>query len=234
VAFQWADYDRAFIRRRYDRISSLIVFFEWLFFLPAGFRREAAAWLGLKRGDSVLEIGCGTGRNLPYLREAVGAGGQVYGVDLSAGMLARAHDLTEANNWANVSLVQADAAEYVAPRPLDAILFGLSYNTMPHHLTVLRHALTQLRPGGRLVIMDAKVPPGLGGRLILPLSVWLMKLTVLGNPHIRPWDHLAPLTEDFVMQEFLLGSYYICRGTKSSSPSSGHASDESSDRTPRS
>ena len=45
-------------------------------------------------------------------------------------------------------------------------MFGLSYNTMPHHLAVLHHAWNQLRPGGRLVVMDAKLPPGLGGRLI--------------------------------------------------------------------
>ena len=37
----------------------------------------------------MLEIGCGTGRNFPYLRRQVGPTGMVYGVDLSAGMLRR-------------------------------------------------------------------------------------------------------------------------------------------------
>ena len=36
--------------------------------------------------------------------------------------------------------------------------------------------------------MDATVPPGRWGRMILPLSVWLMKHTLLGNPYIHPWD----------------------------------------------
>lgn len=94
------------------------------------------------------------------------------------------------------------------------MLFSLSYNTMPHHRAVLAHALAQLRPGGRIVIMDAKLPPGIAGRLVLPFSVWLMKRTVLGNPYVRPWEHLAPLTTDFAMQEYLFGSYYVCRGTK--------------------
>ena len=67
-------------------------------------------------------------------------------------------------------------------------MFGLSYNTMPHHLAVLHDAWNQLRPGGRLVVMDAKLPPGLGGRLILPFSLWLMKRTMLGNPLIKPWE----------------------------------------------
>ena len=70
-------------------------------------------------------------------------------------------------------MTQDDAANYNAPEPLDGVLFGFSYNTMPHHLAVLEHALRQLRPGGRLVIMDAKLPPGRGGQLILPFSLGL-------------------------------------------------------------
>ena len=214
MTYQWVDCDRDFVARRYDRIAGLITFFEWLLCVPEGFRRRAAESLELRRGDRVLEIGCGTGRNLPYLREAVGPAGRVYGVDLSDGMLTKANELCDRHQWNNVTLVRRDAVEYSAPEPLDGIIFGLSYNTMPHHRAVLRHALTLLRPGGRIVIMDAKVPPGRSGRMILPFSAWLMRLTLLGNPYIRPWEHLAEVTDQFDMQEFLFGSYYICRGVK--------------------
>jgi ubiquinone/menaquinone biosynthesis C-methylase UbiE len=211
---QWIDQDRDSVVRRYDRLAGLITLFEWLLFLPPGFRRKAASRLNLKPGDHVLEIGCGTGRNLPYLREAVGPQGHVYGVDISEGMLDRARTLCDRNHWDNVELVKSDAAEYAPPRPLDGVIFGLSYNTMPHHLAVLRHSWNLLRPGGSLVIMDAKLPPGLGGKLVLPFALWLMKRTMLGNPLIRPWDDLARLTDKCDMQEFMLGSYYICRGIK--------------------
>jgi demethylmenaquinone methyltransferase/2-methoxy-6-polyprenyl-1,4-benzoquinol methylase len=170
--------------------------------------------LALKRGDRVLEIGCGTGRNLPYLREAVGPEGRIYGVDLSAGMLARAHALCERNCWSNVTMIQTDAAEYSPPEPVDGVIFGLCYNTIPHHLTVLHHALRHLRPGGRLVIMDAKLPPGRAGRLLLPFSLWLMRATMLGNPLIQPWKNLRPLVDNFAMEEFVLGSWYLCCGDK--------------------
>jgi ubiquinone/menaquinone biosynthesis C-methylase UbiE len=66
------DCERAFIAQRYDRIAGLIGVFDRLFFLPPHLRRRAAARLDLKPGDRVLEIGCGTGRNFPFLREAVG------------------------------------------------------------------------------------------------------------------------------------------------------------------
>jgi ubiquinone/menaquinone biosynthesis C-methylase UbiE len=211
---RWIDQDRDAVIQRYDRLAGLITLFEWLLFVPPGFRRKAAARLDLKPGDRVLEIGCGTGRNFPYLREAVGPQGRVYGVDISSGMLARARMLCDRNQWDNVELIKSDAAEYVPPQPLDGVMFGLSYNTMPHHLAVLRHSWNLLRPGGSLVIMDAKLPPGLSGKIVLPFALWLMKQTMLGNPLIRPWDELARLTDKFDMREFMFGSYYICRGIK--------------------
>ena len=168
MTYQWVDCGRDVVSRRYDRIAKFIPFFDWLFFVPWDLRRKAVRTMGLSRGDSVLEIGCGTGRNFAYLREAVGPEGRIFGVDISPGMLRQAERLREANDWHNIELPECDAADYTATVPLDAVLFSLSYNTMPHHRTVLRHAWQQPRPGGRLVIMDAKVPPGWGGRLVLP------------------------------------------------------------------
>ena len=110
--------------------------------------------------------------------------------------------------------LQQDAAEFAPPEPLDGVMFGLSYNTMPHHLAVLHHAWNLLRPGGRLVVMDAKLPPGLGGRLILPFSLWLMKRTMLGNPLIKPWEDVARLAGTIEMEQFMFGSWYICTATK--------------------
>ena len=131
------------------------------------------------------------------LREAVGAEGHVYGVDLSEGMLAKAKRLVAQRKWDNVTLINSDAAGYAAPEIVDGVIFSLSYATMPHHLEVLRHAWNQLRPEKLLVIMDARLPAGIRGKLLRPLTLWMMKLTVLGNPDLRPWDELRELTADF-------------------------------------
>jgi ubiquinone/menaquinone biosynthesis C-methylase UbiE len=212
---EWIDLAPRLVAKRYDRLSGLIPLFDYLFFQPPGFRAKAVDRLELRPGQHVLEIGCGTGRNLPFLSGAVGPQGRVYGVDLSPGMLTRARELCQRNDWRNVELIEGDAAQYRAPVPLDGVMFGLSYNTMPHHLTVLREAWDQLRPGGRLVIMDAKLPPGLGGRLVLPFGLWLMRHTMLGNPLIKPWEDLARLAGAIEMEQFMLGSWYICRAIKS-------------------
>jgi ubiquinone/menaquinone biosynthesis C-methylase UbiE len=223
---EWIDRDRAFVARRYDRLARLITLFEWLLFVPGKFREKAVATLELKPGDRVLEIGCGTGRNLCALREAVGDTGHVYGVDLSAGMLSRAHKLVADHQWRNVTLVHRDAVDYEAPEPLDGVLFSFSYNTMPHHLAVLNRAVGQLRPGGRVCVMDAKLPPGRCGRMLLPFSVWLMKHTLLGNPYIHPWEHVARATEEVQIEAFLFSAYYICCGTKRGEAQSSNSFEE--------
>jgi demethylmenaquinone methyltransferase/2-methoxy-6-polyprenyl-1,4-benzoquinol methylase len=211
---RWRDYDTPFVRRRYDRLAKFFVFFEWLFLLPRKIRSRAVSALELKPGDSVLEVGCGTGRNLALLVQAVGPQGHVYGLDLSEGMLAEAEALCTESGWQNVTLIRSDAAEHTLPDPVDGVIFSLSYATMSHHREVLKHAWTQLRSGGSLVIMDAKLPSGVLGKLLRPTTIWTMKLTVLGNPDVRPSDDLRELTAEVDYEEMQFGTYYICRGRK--------------------
>jgi len=211
---EWPIYDRDVICQRYNRIAAFIPFFEYAFFIPSGLRKRAVDQLKLRRGDRVLEVGCGTGRNFPFLREAVGPEGRIYGVDVSEGMLRRARKLCGRRRWTNFVLIEADAADYVSQELFDGALFSFSYNVMPHHHSVLRQVWKQLHPGGRLVIVDARLPPGLFGKLIRPFATWLMKQTLLGNPLIRPWQYHAALVDDFQMEDFRFGSYYICCGTK--------------------
>jgi ubiquinone/menaquinone biosynthesis C-methylase UbiE len=229
VAYAWADCDRYTVGNRYDRMARFIPLFDRVLFLPRDSREKAVARLDLTAGDSVLDIGCGTGRSLPYLQQAVGPSGRVYGIDISRGMLREARKLSSAHRWSNVQLYECDAGEFTAPTPLNGVLFSLSYNTMPHHRSVLRKAWDQLLPGGRLVIMDAKVPPGLSGRLVLPFSLWLMKHTMLGNPLIHPWEELAVLTDEIDMTERLLRSYYICCGVKPMSAASDAPNSDDAD-----
>ena len=211
---KWVDYDTSFVRQRYNRLARFFVFFEWLFLLPHSIRSKAVSRLELKRGSRVLEVGCGTGRNLAPLVEAVGAEGLVYGVDLSEGMLAEAKQLCARRKWRNVELMRADAADYVLPEPVDGAIFSLSYAVIPHHRDALRLAWEQLRPGGYLVIMDAKLPSGIPGKLLYPFVVWASRLTVLGNPDIRPWEELRELTGEADCEEAQFGTYYVCRARK--------------------
>ncbi len=78
-------------------------------------RLRAVQALGLRAGDSVIDIACGTGLNFPLIEEVIGPGGRIVGVDLTDAMLTHAQDRIETNGWSNISLVQADAADFDFP-----------------------------------------------------------------------------------------------------------------------
>ncbi len=99
--------------RWYDLISAEPVY-------RAG-RRIGIAQLGLHEGDTVIDIGCGTGLNFPLIQDAIGATGRLVGLDASADMLSQARRRADRRGWANVDLLQADATT-VAPDAVIAVL----------------------------------------------------------------------------------------------------------------
>src|SRR6185312_2550317 len=92
-------------------------------------RLRAVQALGLRPGDSVVEVACGTGLNFSLIEQAIGPDGRIVGVELTDAMLAQAQHRIEANGWHNISLVEAVAAEFDFPAEVDAILstYALSH-----------------------------------------------------------------------------------------------------------
>lgn len=85
----------------YDIIATTIA--------PTAWRVRAVDALDLSRGDTVVELGCGTGANLQLLRERVGPSGRVVGIDLTPSMIAQARQRVERAGWDNVTLLRGDA-----------------------------------------------------------------------------------------------------------------------------
>ncbi|WP_222919681.1 methyltransferase domain-containing protein [Natrinema sp. SYSU A 869] len=75
----------------------------------AGLRERAAAACRLEPGDTVVEMGCGTGANLLPLRERVGPEGTVIGIDFTRPVLERARVATA--DYDNVHVLQGDATQ---------------------------------------------------------------------------------------------------------------------------
>jgi len=128
-------------------------------------RLQAVRALGLRAGDTVVDMACGTGLNFSLLEKTVGPGGRIVGVDLTDAMLARAQDRIEANGWSNVSLVQADAAGFDFPAGVKAILSTYALTQVPECAEVIAHGAKALSGGGRWVVLDLKVPGNTPGWL---------------------------------------------------------------------
>jgi ubiquinone/menaquinone biosynthesis C-methylase UbiE len=192
---------------RYDRVARLYSTLEPLYLIFPPARRRAVIALGLKPGDVVLEVGAGTGRNFPYLVEAVGPSGTVIGVDASEGMLAEAARLIERRGWSNVQLLRQDAARLQLDRDLDGVLFSLSYSVLPEPRPALRRAWELLRPGRRVVVMDMGLDRSPLGPLLDPIGRLLVKLAP-GDAYSDPWSDLAAYGEVWT-KRFLLGLFYV-------------------------
>jgi len=79
-----------------SRIALAIGFRDW------AYRKEAVAALNLKQGSSVVELGCGSGRNFALLEKAIGRDGHIIAVDLSQDMLTRARTHASRQHWSNI------------------------------------------------------------------------------------------------------------------------------------
>jgi demethylmenaquinone methyltransferase/2-methoxy-6-polyprenyl-1,4-benzoquinol methylase len=93
----------------YDWTANL---FYLIGFQGIRYRKAAIEALGLHPGDTVIELGCGTGLNFPYLKEKIGDVGKLIGIDLTAEMLEMAKHKALRHGWSNVELVQEDTMEF--------------------------------------------------------------------------------------------------------------------------
>ncbi len=110
----------------------------------------AAAELGLREGDRVLDAGCGTGRALPPLRAAVGPSGVVLGADLTPAMLEAA---VRAGRDAEGQLLLADVAALpLRSESLDAVFAAGLVAHLPRPADGLRELARVVRPGGTLAL----------------------------------------------------------------------------------
>ena len=124
--------------------------------------RAAVAEAGIRSGGVAIDVGCGTGRALPPLREAVGPGGSVIAVDLTPQMLAAAGPKSSA---AGAALILADArALPFADASVDAIFAAGLVNHLPDEVAGLRELARVTRPGGVLVLFHPSGRAALAAR----------------------------------------------------------------------
>ena len=100
----------------------------------------------MKRGDTVLDVGCGTGLCFPLLQHKLGPTGTIIGIDASSQMLHVAADRIADNGWNNVDLVTAPLATAPIDGVADAALFCAVHDVMQSP-AALRNIVDHLPPG---------------------------------------------------------------------------------------
>ncbi len=171
-------------------------------------RRLAIGRLGLHTGQSVLDVGCGTGLSLALLKQAVGRPGRVVGIEQSPQMLARAQARVQSAGLTHVKLVCAPVEEARITLRADAALLHFTHDILrrPEALDqVLRH----LAPGARLVATGLQWAPAWA----VPLNLFVWGAALRSVSSLRglqqPWDLLAERADIVEVQTLLMGAVYL-------------------------
>ena len=182
---------RSYVRSLFDDLAPRYDFLRLLVFAGQTSRwyRRALGDLGLRPGQKVLDVGCGTGESTRFLRHRY-PGVQVEGMDLSAGMLevARRRDGEGTYFEGDVGAIPRPGGQY------DVLLTAFTFRNFPAHEAALREMLRVLAPGGRLVLLD-HFPPQRPAWWRAAYLTWMRRFVpVLVRPFIAdptPYRYLA-------------------------------------------
>ena len=137
------------VERAYELYAPVYDFiFDWIF---APGRVAAVKHLDIQRGESVLEVGIGTGLNLPLYPPA----SRLTGIDLSAEMLDKAVERVQTLAMPNVTLKVMDATSMdFADDEFDKAVATYTISAVPDPIAVLREMRRVVKPGGVLVTLN--------------------------------------------------------------------------------
>jgi len=134
--------------------------------------------LDCRPGMRVLEVACGTGRNMAKTRERW-PGVKLYGLDISEEMLKNARKaLGEDAVLGAGDACSFDAKQLLGEDGFERIILSYSLSMIPDWEGALAHAAAQLAPGGELHVVDFGDLSGLPGPLEKGLHAWLAKFHV--------------------------------------------------------
>lgn len=179
------------------------------------FRERAIDELDLNRGDTVLDLACGTGLNFGYLEGKIGREGKIIALDYSPGMLKKAEEKMRNNDWRNIELLEEDAANFRLDEKVDAVLCTWSMVSIPNYEKALENSADTLREGGKYVVLDFQLISGVKG-LILNSAYKLIFEATCQDVTREPWRKMKDYLREVKKEDFsgCLSSYYIAVGVR--------------------
>ncbi len=194
---------------------SVKVFYPLIGLRIKTYRKYAVEHLNLKKGDIVVDLGCGTGLAFPLIMEKIGHRGKLIGVDISNVMLSVAEGRVNAAKWQNVELIHSDIEEYDIPAGINGVISTGVFGYLNKREAVLEIIYRSLEDRGKVVIVDGMRPqrwPAFLFRLFVKLSS-PYGLTESYFDNNTP-ELVARLFQNVTYEEMYGGLLYIISGEK--------------------
>lgn len=205
----------------YDRVVTLWA--KLAFFPMDRYRRAAVGEMNVGPGDTVMEIGCGTGLNFALIQDRIGPEGRLIALDYTPAMLEQAAKKVDAHGWRNVTFIQGDAAEVgsLVSGPVDGAISTACLSIVPDWERAIAGAAGLLRPGRRFVVLDflSMKPAGPMG-IFSPLVEWWIRHYGFADPavdysEVRPWKAtMEKYLANVSYREMYFGMGFLCYGEK--------------------
>jgi demethylmenaquinone methyltransferase/2-methoxy-6-polyprenyl-1,4-benzoquinol methylase len=171
-------------------------------------RARVVELLDLRPGESVIDVGCGTGLCIPLLVAGVGRRGRVVGIEQSIDMLGRAKERADDSGWGNVDLVLGSVEEVRIPVVADAALFSFTHDVLRNE-AALENVLSNLRPGGRVAAVGPMWAPWWAPAMNMLIWYVTSDFVTTFEGFSEPWGHLARRVPGLsVTRQELLGRYF--------------------------
>lgn len=132
-----------------------------------------AALAGLREGETVLDLGSGSGIDVFLAARKVGDAGHAIGIDMTRDMVERANALASANGYGNVEFRLGEIENLpLEDASVDVVISNCVINLTVDKLASYREVCRVLRPGGRLLVSDIVTRGELPGDLRADLDSW--------------------------------------------------------------
>jgi demethylmenaquinone methyltransferase/2-methoxy-6-polyprenyl-1,4-benzoquinol methylase len=142
------------IYQQYDKMNSIISFRQ-----HRKWRRETMKKMDVQKGETALDICCGTGDWTVALAQSVGKTGRVIGLDFSRNMLKIAEEKKKQWDLDQMTLIHGNAMELpFEDNQFDYVTIGFGLRNVPDYMQVLKEMHRVTKPGGMAVCLETSQP----------------------------------------------------------------------------